>query len=149
MQSRLGLNTCSFLVFALVTTGLTASLAILFPPDAEDFQAAPELAGMLGWLFPGSLVGSAFVRVFAAVGTPWVNRPVHPAVLAYSAGAGATGYACYLLGTLNRVGLAWAITLSIYAIGAALLAGLLIGLAKRTPLKRVLEHPIFGNRKSG
>jgi hypothetical protein len=140
MQTKLRRGTYSFLGFVFVAAGLTVALALLFPPDAEDVRAAPELAGMLAGLFPGSLVGSVLARIFTTVGTPWVNRAVHPVILAHACGAGATGYVCYLLCTLYPIGSAWMLALAIYAVGGALLAGLLLSLAGVTPLRRALRR---------
>lgn len=143
MQTKARCRTYSFLGFALVAAGLTVLLALLFPPDAEDFRAAPELAGMLGGLFPGSFVGSVLARIFTTVGTPWVNRTVHPVILAHACGAGATGYACYLLCTLYPVGSTWMLALAIYAVGGVLLAGLLLSLTSlaMSPFSSV-ESPV-------
>jgi predicted membrane protein len=103
-------------------------------------QTAPELAGLLGGLFPGSLVGTAVARLFIAVGTPWVNRAINPVILAHAAGVGATGYACYIIGSLNPSAAAWILALATYAIAASLLAGLLLGLTNLTPLRRLLRR---------
>jgi hypothetical protein len=134
------LNTYFSLSFALLAVGTTALFAAFLPPDAKDIQAAPELLGMLGGLFPGSLVGTAVAHLFVAVGTPWVNRAIHPVLLAYAAGVVATGYACYLLGSLSPMATAWTLALLTYAIAASGLAGFLLGLACLTPLRRVLRR---------
>jgi hypothetical protein len=129
--------------FVLVAVATTVLLAALLPPDPKDIQSAPELAGLLGGLFPGSLVGTAVARLFTAIGTPWVNRPINPVILAYASGVGATGYACYLLSSLNPLTAAWILALATYAIAASLLAGLLLGLANLTPLRRLLRRSIL------
>lgn len=134
------LNTYFSLSFVLLAVGTTVLLTALFPPDPNDIQAAPELAGLLGGLFPGSLVGTAVARLFIAVGTPWVNRAINPVILAYAGGAGATGYACYIIGSLNPLAAAWILALITYAIAASLLAGLLLGLANLTPLRPLLRR---------
>jgi hypothetical protein len=138
-------NTYLSLSFVLLAVGTTVLLAALLPPDPKDIQAAPELAGLLGGLFPGSLVGAAVARLFVSVGTPWVNRAVNPVIFAYAGGAGATGYACYLLSSLDPAAAAWILVLATYAIVSTLLAGLLLGLASLTPLKRVLRRAILGH----
>jgi hypothetical protein len=145
MRERARLNTYYSLCFILVASGTALLLITYLPPDAQDIRAAPELAAILGCFFPGTLVGAAVARILTTIGTPWVNHAVNPTILAYASGVGAVGYACYLLGTLNPEGLAWAMVLTIYTFVATLPAGLLLFLASLTPLAHALGRPIFGD----